>query len=398
MARKRKGQQRNSRDAPCKRSSGVMLCSPDAWKILCGDGYKPVMQCPEVQMAINNIAKLVSIMTIHLMQNRENGDVRVKNELSRKLDITPAGYMGRTNMVFTIVKTLLETGNQVTYPVYRNGYLEQLVPLPPSRTTFRDEGAGYRVVVNGIEMSPDEVLHFAYNPDPERPWVGRGLTATLKDVVGSIRQAGKTKNALLESPAPSIIVKVDGLTEEFASPEGQDRLAERYASASQSGQPWFIPSEAFAVEQVKPLTLADLAIKDSLELDRRSVAAIIGVPPYMVGVGSYNEVEYNNFVSTQLPFITRILEQEMTAKLLISPDYYIRFNSRSLMNYAMKDLISAGAAMVDRMAMRRNEWRDWLGMTPDEEMEDLLALENYVPADRLGDQKKLQGGDSDGNA
>ena len=48
--------------------------------------------------------------------------------------------------------------------------------------------------------------------------------------------------------------------------------------------------------------------------------------------------------------------------------------------------------MVDRMAMRRNELRDWLGLPPDPEMDDLLALENYIPADRLGDQKKLNGG------
>lgn len=34
------------------------------------------------------------------------------------------------------------------------------------------------------------------------------------------------------------------------------------------------------------------------------------------------------------------------------------------------------------MAMTRNEWRDWIGMAPRGEMEELLALENYIPADR----------------
>ena len=46
------------------------------------------------------------------------------------------------------------------------------------------------------------------------------------------------------------------------------------------------------------------------------------------------------------------------------------------------------------MAMRRNELRDWLGLPPDAEMDELLALENYIPADRLGDQEKLKGGES----
>ena len=55
--------------------------------------------------------------------------------------------------------------------------------------------------------------------------------------------------------------------------------------------------------------------------------------------------------------------------------------------------MSAGAEMVDRMALRRNEWRGWVNLPPDPEMNQLLALENYIPAEKLGDQKKLNGGE-----
>ena len=88
------------------------------------------------------------------------------------------------------------------------------------------------------------------------------------------------------------------------------------------------------------------------------------------------------------------IQQVLTRGLVEDPRQFFRFNSRSLLNYSMDELVKAGAEMVDRMAMRRNEWRDWMGLPPDEEMDDLLALENYIPADRLGDQKKLTGGDS----
>ena len=67
---------------------------------------------------------------------------------------------------------------------------------------------------------------------------------------------------------------------------------------------------------------------------------------------------------------------------------------RSLYNYSLDETINAGSAMVDRMAMTRNEWRDWIGLSPREEMSELLALENYIPVDRLGDQKKLNGGET----
>ena len=45
--------------------------------------------------------------------------------------------------------------------------------------------------------------------------------------------------------------------------------------------------------------------------------------------------------------------------------------------------------MVQLNAMRRNELRDWVGMNPDPEMEDLIVLGHYVPVDKLGDQEKL---------
>lgn len=72
-----------------------------------------------------------------------------------------------------------------------------------------------------------------------------------------------------------------------------------------------------------------------------------------------------------------------------SPHYFFRFNSWSLYSYSITELVSAGAEMVDRMALRRNEWRSWVDMPPDPDMDELLALENYIPADRLGDQGKL---------
>ena len=200
----------------------------------------------------------------------------------------------------------------------------------------------------------------------------------------------------MESPAPSLVVKIESNAEELASPEGQQTLADRYLSNSRNGKPWMIPAELMDVQQVKPLTLNDLAISTNIELDKRTVAGLFGVPPFLVGVGNYSADEYNNFISSRIMPLAKGIEQELTRKLLISPNWYIRFNYRSLYSYSIDQIVAAGSAMVDRMAMTRNEWRDWAGIAPRRDMEELLALENYIPADRLGDQKKLKGGE--GNA
>ena len=56
-------------------------------------------------------------------------------------------------------------------------------------------------------------------------------------------------------------------------------------------------------------------------------------------------------------------------------------------------MVNAGTSMVKLNAMRRNELRDWVGMNPDDEMEDLLVLENYLHPEDLSKQKKLKGGE-----
>ena len=386
MAKRRKNRAINSRDAPktVKRStsSGVFLCSDDAYKVLCGDGYKPLASCPEVQMAVNAYADTIASMTIHLMQNTEKGDVRLRNELSRRMDIDPHPDMTRHQFISNLVRVLMleGDGNQVTVPIYKDGYLERLEPLPPSRVTILPpEGNGrYRIKAGGVPLNPDEVLHFVLNPDPEEPYKGRGYTVGLRDVVKSIRQATATKQALMESPTPSIIVKVDGLTEELQSPEGRSRLADQYLSQTERGRPWMIPAETLSIEQVKPLTLNDLAIKTSLELDRKSVAALLKVPAFMVGAGAFDAKEFDWFVSVPCMTVAQIIEQELTKKTLLSPDWYWRMNNRSLLNYDIERIVNVGRELVDRATMRRNELRDWLGLPPDPEMDDVLILENYL--------------------
>ena len=396
MARRVNKKTRRERDAPAVQSGVIGVSGGDMWQLLAGEGYVPLYECPEVRMCIAAYADLISSMTLHLMRNTERGDVREVNELSRRLDIEPNRYMSRKALMWHIVNVLLGEGdgNCVVVPKFsREGYLDELIPAPPSAVYFTDAPDGYRVHVGATEYRPDEVLHFTINPDPERPWIGRGMRLSLRETVQSIRQANKTKNALLASPAPSLIIRVDALSEEFASAEGRRKIADRYISDSESGRPWMIPAEVFDVSQVKPLTMGDLAIRDNLELDRRTIAGVTGVPPFIVGVGNFNSDEYANFVTTRVMGVAQYIQQELTKKLLYSEGLYWRFNPRSLYNYKLADLITAGAQMVDRMAMRRNEWRDWVGLPPDAEMDDLLALENYIPADRLGDQKKLGGGE-----
>lgn len=363
---------------------------------LCCAGYTRLCDIPEIQTACLRIAQLIGSMTIYLMSNTDKGDERIINELSRRIDIEPCGNMTRSQWMTAIVMNLLlyGEGNAVVIPHTWEGILQSLEPIAAQRINFQpapNSFREYRIMIDGKPKNPNDLLHFVYNPDPVYPWKGKGLAVSLKAVADNLRQGQKTVNAFLKSEwKPSIIVKVDALTEEFASPEGRQKLMDSYLKPAQPGQPWMIPAEAFQVEQVRPLSLADLAIKDTMELDKRTVASILGVPAFLLGVGTFSRDEWNNFVQTTVRSIAQGIQQELTRGLILSPKWYLQFNLWSLMDYDMKavsDILLAGA---DRGYVCGDEWRDHVHLSP-AGLKEFKVLENYIPADMSGKQKKLAG-------
>lgn len=395
-----KGKKKKSQARAEPTSKGTtFLCSVDAYDTLCCSGYTKLSQNPEIMAAVNKIADLISSMTIHLMGNTAAGDVRIKNEMSKKIDINPNKYMTRKTFMSAIVRHLLleGDGNAVVVPTFKEGFLDDLVIISPGAYNLHPEGYGYYVSIKGVRFESDEVLHYVINPDPDFPWKGTGYRITLRDVAHNLKQAAATKKGFMESKwKPSMVVKVDAMTDEFASKEGRRRLLEQYIESSEAGEPWMIPAEQFDVKEIRPLSLNDIALADSVKLDKKTIAAILDVPPFIVGEGEFDEGQWNNFINTRIRTLCNAIEQEYTKKLLISPDWYFRLNIRSLYSYDIEKLSKVGDDNYTRGIMSGNEVRDWIGLSPREGLDELIILENYIPQGMIGDQKKLNGGGSSG--
>lgn len=363
---------------------------------LCTQGYISLDKNPEIMTACKKIAELMGSMTIHLMANTKNGDVRIINELSRKIDIDPISTMTRSHWMQAIVMNLLlyGKGNSIVVPHSYNGILRSLEPIQASRVGFMRKGNSYRdyyVMIDGIQKRPDDLLHFVYNVDENYLWKGKGITTVIKDIANNLKQARETEKGFMESKwKPSLIVKVDGLVDEFSNSEGRKKILESYVKSSSVGEPWLVPAEQFQVEQVKPLSLSDLAINATVELDKKTVAAILGVPAFLLGVGTFNRDEWNNFIQNTIGPIAKGIEQELTRKLILSPQWYLKFNTLSLIDWSPNDIVSVYGTLADKGMITPNEVRDRLGMTPIDGGDVLRILENYIPLDMIGQQNKLK--------
>lgn len=386
--RRKTGQK--TRDAPMQ----LIQLLPDE---IIPEGYVSLDRSEEVRQAVHKIADLVSNMTVKVMENGENGDNRIKDGLSRRLDITPNALMTRKTFVYNIVRDLCIYGNAVAFPKVEGDFVKEILPIPMNRVSFcKTNFDAYMITASGKTYAPDELLHFVLNPGEENSFVGEGFTPQIRRCIRDQAQAQATSSAFLKSKwKPGLIISTQSDSEELEDKEKRRAILDSYTETTEAGEPWLIPAGEIEVEKVQPLTLKDLAISESIELNKRTIAAAFGMPAFMLGVGDFNLEAYNNFIATTILSFAKIIEQELTRKLIASPTRYVEFNSRSLLQYSLTDKITYIKEMSAMGIINRNEARNELGLSPVDidGMNEYQALENYIPVDRLGDQKKLNGGE-----
>ena len=380
---------RKQNDQQRSRNVGVTYISLDSPGILSGTGYHRMCDAPEVASAIWIIADLISSMPIHLLEKQKVGDKRIRDALARKIDVDPWSLSTRRDWVHWIVQTMLTEGDAVVIPKTAGPLISDLIPAPDASLYRPANSSTYFALYKGHEFDAGNILHFKLRPDPSQPWRGLGPQVQLDQVVQSIIQTAETKTAYMSSEyKPPVVIAVNS-DSPLSDEKDRAKFISKYLKRSNKSEPLIIPADLMTISQVKPLSLTDLAIKDGVELDKKTVASILDIPAFLLGVGAFNKDEYNTWISRRLMSICRAIEQELTKKLLFSEERYFRFNARSLYSYSLQELSQIALNMRNAGLMSGNEGRNWLDLPPLDGLDELVMLENYLPANRLGDQKKL---------
>ena len=65
-----------------------------------------------------------------------------------------------------------------------------------------------------------------------------------------------------------------------------------------------------------PTFQAQPAALKEVKLDKQTVAAILGVPPFVLGVGEFKRDAWNSFINSTIMPLAQNIQQELTKKLL----------------------------------------------------------------------------------
>lgn len=357
-------------------------------------GYTKLSHCPEVYTAIDKIADPISNMTLYLMENNENGDIRIENGLSRLVDIEPSKNMTAKQWMKALVRCLLleGDGNAVVKPVYQDGFIEELLIVPAGQFGInlgKDFEDGYTIQIKDKKYNPSDLIHFVLNPGARNPYKGESYRFQLKDLAEGLKNSREIEAKFMEGRyMPSLIVQIESDVEDVTSREGRAKLEDKFIK-TEAGAPMFIPADMMDVKTITPLSLKDIAISDSVRNYKKTIAGLLGVPAFLLGEGEFNRDEYNTFIKDKVLSVAKVIEQTLTKQLLVNPKWYFKFNIKSLYAFDIQTYSEIGSTLYDRGIMTGNEVRDLLDLSPKEGLDQLRVLENYINVEDVGLQGKL---------
>lgn len=267
------------------------------------------------------------------------------------------------------LSSLLLAGNFYGLKVYRDGILDQIIPLDPTTVVVhRDRRRkGYRV--NGEEVDPFNILHV-----PGIMWpgsdTGMGPVEAARQSIGLGMAAQEYGGRFFDQDStPSGVIEVPGELEPVKAREMARSWAKKHAGKGKVGLPGVLQGGAVW----KP-TAVNNEQAQFLETRRFTAAEIAAqmflIDPPEIGIGvegqslTYTNQEQRNTRKVQVTFLPWIIRLENALTDLLPQPRYLKLNVNGLLRGDTKARFDAYAIGISSKFLVPNEARAFEEMPP----------------------------------
>jgi phage portal protein BeeE len=371
----------------------------------CSDGnYIPLIRNDTVYSCINYVATIVASISIKQYEYNETGGKKsIYDGLTRILNDLPNDTQTRYTFMHDLVSRILIDG-------------EAYAIMVPQKITVQGEkkiGIGQIILVDGVNSLNGKYFANGQSIDPKdlmiftNSSISVTLSALLKEVIKNLSLGDETKSVFYSGAyMPNLLFKVNSDSDLWDTEKSEvdesgrpivtetrvEKIINRFFKPKK-GNPIVIPDGKFEMEQIKPLSMKDIALNESIQLDKKRVASIIGVPGYVVGEGVFTEVEFTHFVSTKIAPLCIMIEKELTRKILFSNTRAFSFNVNSLLRGKPSERLAIYQTMGTLGAITSNEVRESEGFDWLEGGDEIIIIGGGVAETLSNINKKSEGGD-----
>jgi len=288
-------------------------------------------------------------------------DLIQQNHPVSKLFRRPNPFMSGAILSHYIVSSISVEGDAFLYKNRNNkGQVIQLVPLMPNYIRVRGNSEKlithyeYTPNENSVNIDPKEIIHIRTGIDPNDHRRGYApIKTVLREILGD-EAAGQYSTALLHNMAiPGVILSPTSDAMGGPTREEAEAISEMYKSkfgGANRGQPMVLTG-AMNIDVVS-FSPADMNLVELRRLPEERVAAVMGVPAVLAGLGAgLNSATYNNtrelreyFTEQKLVPLWRSVAEEMTHQLL--PEF-----SEDDSQYCKYEIDSVRALSLDQDAL-----------------------------------------------
>lgn len=318
---------------------------------------------------INAITSGISQIPMLVKKKTENGYVLQDNHPVQKVLMRPNVFQTPSEFKKSIVTSILVHGNAFIKIIRVDGQVRQLVPMDASDVTLGANRAGMPTYSHdefGI-IPPQDIIHIrdVSNFTPQ----GHSRLLLAAERIGALKAADRQMATTFRNGVNmNYIITMDAPMAADEREAFQTKLSEQFGKeGNNQGGALALPSGA-TMQAVKGSTPADTDLRALRQDMIREIAAVFGVPAYMLGTSGdekYNNVRQKlaSFHRDTLNPIMVSIQEAFTLKLLDDRDC-VYFDVEDFVKGAFNEQADVATRLVGGGIWSPNEGRAYVGKNP----------------------------------